>query len=59
MSVLNKEIERMRSRARHEEAQALHDNSVRIARNMLAKQMPIDDIADVTGLTRKEVEDLR
>jgi hypothetical protein len=30
-----------------------------IARNALQKQIPIDDIADITGLTRAEVEKLQ
>ena len=30
-----------------------------IARNALRKNMPIEDIVDITGLTREEVEGLR
>jgi hypothetical protein len=54
-----KEIEWLRSRARHEEAQALHDNSARIARNMLTGGEPIEKIIKCTDLTREEVEELR
>ncbi|MCL1874191.1 MAG: hypothetical protein FWF85_08770 [Clostridiales bacterium] len=54
-----KEIERLRSRARHEEAQALHDKAASIARNMLKRNRPIDEIAEDTGLTREEVEGLQ
>ena len=31
---------------------------IEIARNALRKNMPIEDISDITGLTRKEVERL-
>ena len=58
-----KEIERMRSRARHNEAAALRNARTQqtheIARNLLKKQIPIADIADATGLTYAEVETLR
>ncbi len=32
---------------------------IAIAKNLLNKQMPIGEIADVTGLTLEEVEDLQ
>ena len=38
---------------------AVKDNSFFIAKNLLKKNMPIDDIADVTGLTPTEVEGLQ
>jgi predicted transposase/invertase (TIGR01784 family) len=65
------ELERMRSKARHDEAQALHHarqkglqegehkGMVNVARNALKKHMPIEDIMDITGLTRTEIEKLR
>ena len=34
-------------------------NTLAIARNALQKQIPIDDIVDITGLTRAEVEKLQ
>jgi predicted transposase/invertase (TIGR01784 family) len=58
-----KEMERLRSKARHDEASALNhartDERFVIAKNLLKKQMPIDDIADATGLTYSEVEGLQ
>jgi hypothetical protein len=58
-----KEIERMRSRARHNEASALRhaseERAIEIAKNALRKNMSVDDIADITGLTQAEVENLR
>jgi len=62
-----KEIERLRSRARHSEASAIRhaqdtgraDERIIIAKNALQKNMSIDDIVDITGLTRAEVEGLR
>ena len=58
-----KEIERLRSRARHNEAAALRnartDERFVIARNALKKDMSVDDVVDITGLTRAEVENLR
>ena len=61
------EIERLRSKARHNEAAALrharqeaqHKTSLVIAKNLLRKNLSIDDIVDSTGLTRVEVENLR
>jgi len=57
-----RELERMRSKARHDEAQALYNaerkTKIEIARNALKKKMPIDDIVDITGLTREEIEGL-
>ena len=58
-----REAERMRSKARHDEAQALYNERRKektgIAKNLLKKQLPIVDIADATGLTREEIEGLK
>ena len=70
-----REIERMREKARHDEAQALYhaeqrgiargkqegiaERNIEIARSLLTMDMPIDQIITVTGLTKKEIEDLR
>jgi len=62
-----KEIERMFSRARHNEAAALRNarteaeiaKALDIARNLLGMNMPPDQIAAATGLTREEIEGLR
>ena len=57
------EAERLRSKARHDEAQALwnaeHKRTIEIARNALKKKMAIDDIVDITGLTREEIGGLQ
>jgi len=57
-----KEIERMYSRARHNEAAALRNAAetakLDIARNLLGINMPLDQIAAVTGLTREVIEGL-
>ncbi len=58
------EIERLRAKARHDEAQALHhakqegisERNVEIARAMIADGEPIDKIVRYTGLTQKEIE---
>ena len=66
-----REIERLRAKARHDEAQALHharqegrqegisERNIEIVRNALQMGMPIEDIAQLTGLTCEEVENLR
>jgi len=58
-----KEIERMRSRARHNEASALRnartEERFTIARNMLKRNRSIDEIVEDTGLTHDDVEALR
>ncbi len=66
-----REIERLRAKARHDEAQALHharqegrqegisERNIEIVRNALQMGMPIEDIAKLTGLTCEEVENLR
>ena len=61
------ENERARFRARrkfqmdmeHGLIVARDEERIVIAKNALQKNMSIDDIADITGLTRKEVESLR
>ncbi|MCL1875373.1 MAG: Rpn family recombination-promoting nuclease/putative transposase [Synergistaceae bacterium] len=70
-----RELERLRAKARHDEAQALHhaekkgeakgraegrtEGILAIACNMLKRNRPIDEIMEDTGLTRDEVETLR
>jgi predicted transposase/invertase (TIGR01784 family) len=61
------EAERLRSKARHDEAQALYnaertarkEEKFEIAQNALKKKMSVDDIMDITGLNRKEIEGLQ
>ena len=57
------EAERLRSKARHDEAQALWNaerkKALDIARNALKKNMSIADIMDITGLTREDIEGLQ
>ena len=58
-----REMERLRSKARHGEAQALwnagRQKAVGIAKNLLRRNGPIDEIMEDTGLTRGGVENLR
>lgn len=62
-----REVERLREKARHDEAQALHhakqegisERNIEIARNALQMRMPVTDIAKLTGLTHAEIENLR
>lgn len=67
-------MERLREKARHDEAQALYharqegkeegrqegiaEGKIEIAQNLLKINLPIDQIAIATGLTVKEVERL-
>ena len=57
------EAERLRSKARHDEAQALFNaerkTTFEIARKLLRRDRPMDEIIEDTGLTREEVEGLR
>ena len=57
------ETERLRAKARHDEAQALWNErrkeKFEIARNMLKRNRPIDEIVEVTGLTSEEAERLQ
>ena len=70
-----REIERLREKARHDEAQALHhaklegiqqgiqkgvaERNIEIARNLLKINLPLDQISKVTGLTIAEIENLQ
>jgi len=58
-----REVERLREKARHDEAQALHyakqERNIEIARNLLKTNLFSDQIAMATGLTVEEVENLR
>ena len=57
-----RELERLRAKARHDEAQALYNAEQRkafaIAQNALQMNMPIDVIIKLTGLTSEEIEKL-
>lgn len=65
-----REVERLREKARHDEAQALYhaeqkgiqkgasERSIEIARNLLNINLPLDQIAIATGLTIDEIERL-
>jgi predicted transposase/invertase (TIGR01784 family) len=57
-----RELERIRSKARHDEAQAIYnakkEEALSIAKNLLSTELSIDSIATATGLTRQEVEGL-
>lgn len=58
-----REIERLREKARHDEAQALYhakrERDIEIARNLLKINLPLEQIAVATGLTSEEVNRLR
>lgn len=54
-----REIERMREKARHDEAQAMHHLSLEIAKNFMKLGTPLDQIAQATGLTLEELEKYR
>ena len=66
-----RELERMREKARHDEAQALHhaeqegiqkgkyEERSMIARNLLKINLPTDQISIATGLTPEEIDRLR
>ncbi len=62
-----REAERLRAKARHDEAQALHharnegrhDEKYDIARIMIAGKEPLEKITKYTGLTREEIEGLK
>lgn len=55
-----REKERLRAKARHDEAQALHhakqEQNIEIARNMMADGEPASKIMRYTGLTLEELE---
>lgn len=62
-----REVERLREKARHDEAQALYhakqegisERNIEIAKNLLKMGMPLDQIAQATGLPSKDVEVLQ
>ena len=58
-----REKERLRAKARHDEAQALYharqEKGIEIAKKLLKRNRPIDEIAEDTGLTYEEIESLR
>ena len=62
-----REIERLREKARHDEAQALHhtklegaaEEKLEVARNLLKINLPLEQISKATGLTVAEIERLR
>lgn len=59
-----RELERMREKARHDEAQALHHaeqkglakSRAEIAKNLLKMGMPLSQISEATGLTPEELQ---
>jgi len=61
------ELERLRTKARHAEAQALYNAERKaeqktkfdIAKKMIGRNRPVDEIIEDTGLTLEEVESLR
>ena len=65
-----REIERLREKARHDEAQALYhaeqkgiqqgvaEEKLEIARNLLKINLSLDQIAKVTGLSQEEIKHL-
>jgi len=57
------EAERLRSKARHDEAQALYNaerkTRLDIAKNMLKRSRPIGEIIEDTGLTYEEIEEIK
>ena len=58
-----REKERLRAKARHDEAQALHnarkERELEIAKKMMDMGMPYEQITEATGLTQNEIESLR
>ena len=66
-----REKERLRAKARHDEAQALYnarreakreatiERNIEIARNMIADGEPIEKIVRYTGLTKESIENLK
>ena len=61
-----REKERLREKARHDEAQALYnarregkqEEKYEIAKKLLKRNRPVDEIVEDTGLTYEEVESL-
>ncbi len=62
-----REKERLREKARHDEAQALYnakreakrEEKFEIARKLIKRNRPVDEIAEDTGLMYEEIEQLR
>ena len=62
-----REVERLREKARHDEAQALYhaeqkgasERSIEIAKNLMKIRIPLDQIAQATGLAIEELEKYR
>ena len=62
-----REKERLRAKARHDEAQALHnarreakqEEKFEIARNMISDGEPVEKIIRYTGLTKENIENLK
>ena len=58
-----REKERLRAKARHDEAQALYnarkERDIEIARKLLKRNRPVDEIVEDTGLTYEEIKNLR
>ena len=54
---------RLRAKARHDETQALYnarkERNIEIAKKLLKRNRPIDEIVEDAGLTYEEVENLR
>ena len=59
---ITRERERLLDKARHDEAQALHnaksERSVEIAKKLLMLGLPIDQIAEATDLRPEEIKEL-
>ena len=57
-----RELERLRSIARHNESSALRfereQNTIEIAKNLIKVDVPVEKIITATGLSREEVENL-
>lgn len=54
-----REKERLRARAKHDEAQALYNARMEIARNMVADGESVDKIARYAGLAQSAIESLK
>lgn len=54
-----REKERLRAKARHDEAQALYNARKEIAQKLLKRNRPVNEIVEDTGLTYEEIEALR
>lgn len=54
-----REKERLRAKARHDEAQALYNARKEIAQKLFKRNRPVNEIVEDTGLTYEEIEALR